>query len=68
MGRMLVLIKACLSNLLVYCILLFKMLKAAVERLDRIQRKFLWECQESGAARIFFQRGQAMVDDKEKKI
>lgn len=39
------LIKACLSNLPIYYMSLFKMPKAVMERLDRVHRNFLWEGQ-----------------------
>lgn len=43
LGRRITLIKACLSNIPVYYLSLFKMPKAAMERLDRIRRNVLWE-------------------------
>ena len=41
-GRI-ILIKACLSNLPIYYMSLFKMPKTMMERLDRIHKNFLWE-------------------------
>ena len=45
LGGRITLIKACLSNLLVYYMFLFKMPKDVVERMDRIRRNFLCEGQ-----------------------
>ena len=44
-GGRITLINACLSNLLVYYMSLFKMPKVVIERLDRIRRDFLWDGQ-----------------------
>ena len=43
LGERITLIKACLSNIPVYYMSLFKMPKVVVERLDLICRNFLWE-------------------------
>lgn len=42
LGGRVVLIKAILSNLLVYCLSAFKCPVAVIENLEKIQRNFLW--------------------------